>query len=362
MKSLMRRPPPGFGLFRTVSDAKKHHIQDSDKGKSANYQVSLQILEQVRDGASRVHRSDYDGLSDLQYKVNSHKVRHSSSSPTFGFQQAHHLKVKQQLLELVPIPGTGTEWMETAASRLGIPWGRCHFQHDDDQVDADFDYFSKNNDREATRLHDKRDNISKGHCLANPDFAKLGLTTTRNGDGATKLWLVPPHLWNINLLLGKHTFAVVRNPFDLVIARYLDQTTTVSTGGNAPSGDKLNEFVTSKLCNSSDPFKTEEELIWGLSQYEYVYVNGTQRVNHVLKYENLASELPPLLEQYDLPLELPSFDNGGEGVLSLSVNNLTNRSIALIQRHHANDFSVFGYSKLLQDIGGSIDFSGKSLC
>ena len=72
-------------------------------------------------------------------------------------------------------------------------------------------------------------------------------------------------------------------------------------------------------------------------------------MNHALKYENLASKLPTLIERYDLQFYLPSFDNGGEGVQPFSLENLTNRCIASMQRHYANDFAALGYSQLLQD-------------
>lgn len=352
-KFLMRRPPPGFGRFRTVSDDKEHHIQDADKGKNANYEVSLQILQQVREGAAHIRRSDYDGLSDLQYKVNSHKVRQhqADSNSAYGFQMAHHLKVKQQLLELIPIPGTGAERIETAASRLGIPWGRCHFQQDDIEDEED------------------RGDDDEGRCLATPDFVNLDLTTEYGGggsnDGNRKLWQVPPHLWNINMLAGKHTFAVVRNPYDLIIARYLKETNTTPTalsgkgGGQSDSvsqknhrEEELNEFVESNLCRRNDLVSTKEDRMWGFPQYDFIFFNGTQRVTHILKYESLASELPRLMTKYDFPLDIPGFEataDDGAGPQGLSVQNLTNRSIALIQLHCARDFQEFGYPKVLSE-------------
>jgi len=383
-KFLMRRPPPGFGRFRTVSDDKKHHIQDADKGKNANYQVSLQILQQVREGASQIRRSDYDGLSDLQYKVHSHKIRQTDSSTSsgnknkeyYGFQMAHYLKVKQQLLELISIPGTGAEQIEKAASRLGIPWGRCHFQQDDEE---DFSFGGGGANRNVRR--DDDDEATGGHCLATPDFANLGLTTTQQqpDDGNIKLWHVPPHLWNINMFEGKHTFAVVRNPYDLVIARYLETTNTTlnGKGGDGKSDStspkknhegELNEFVESNLCRSNnknnEPLSTEEEVMW-YPQYDYVFCNGTQRANHILKYESLASELPSLLTKYDLPLDVPKFEthaDGAAGPQALSLQSLTNRSIALIQFHYARDFEEFGYPKALSETDKYVPMERISYC
>ncbi|KAL3936564.1 MAG: hypothetical protein SGBAC_008149 [Bacillariaceae sp.] len=365
-KFLMRRPPPGFGRFRTVSDDKEHHIQDANKGKNANYEVSLQILQQVREGAAHIRRSDYDGLSDLQYKVYSHKVRQhqADSNSVYGFQMAHHLKVKQQLLELIPIPGTGAERIETAASRLGIPWGRCHFQQDDND-----------DDEEEDRVDD-----DEGRCLASPDFDNLGLTTEYGGggshDGNRKLWQLPTHLWNINMFAGKHTFAVVRNPYDLIIARYLKETKTSSTtalsgkgGGQSDSvsqknhrEEKLNEFVESNLCRRNDLVSTKEDLMLEFPQYDFIFLNGTQRVKHVLKYESLASELPRLMTKYDLPLDMPSFEaaaDDGSGPQGLSVQNLTNRSIALIQLHCARDFQEFGYPKVVSETDEYVPLEGR---
>ncbi|CAJ1964048.1 unnamed protein product [Cylindrotheca closterium] len=371
-KFLMRRPPPGFGRFRTVSDDREHHIQDTDKGKNANYQVSLQILQQVRDGIAQIQRSDYDGLSDLQYKVNSHKVRRPTSSPSsgYGFQMAHHLKVKQQLLELIPIPGTGAEQIEKAASSLGIPWGRCHFQQDDDE--DDFDFSGNHNTRD--------DEVEKGHCSNIPDFANLGLTTHHRGgshDGNQQLWHLPSYLWDINMFEGKHTFTIVRNPFDLVIMRYLELIDPPLNGKGAGNIDsstspnhhekELNEFVESNLCRGNEPFSTKAEPMWWFPQYDFVHFNRTQRVNHILKYESLASEFPNLMTKYDLPLDLPNFETRAEGAgpQALSLQNLTNRSIALIQLHHARDFQEFGYPKALSETDKhavKMDEQGRSYC
>jgi hypothetical protein len=303
-KRLIRRPPKGYGRFRSISESNEHHIQDRDKGNNENYIVSKKILERFK---GLPERSDFDGLSDLQYKVTHHQVNDKQQ----GFAATHHIKVKQQLLEFVHIPDTGGKLVEQAAAKVGIPWGACHF-------------------RRPNNAKDEMD------CPEPADFQHIGLNSQYGED----LWLIPPHLWNINMFQGKHTFTVVRNPFALMISKYHDNERTEHRRLNHGQL-ALNEFIHSALCQETE---SKPKYL----QHEYVYYNGKQRIPHVLKFENLKREFPQLMKQYDLPVELdPPADDITSFPGRLAIQNLTEQTISLVQLYFAEDFRRFSYPLVL---------------
>eukprot|EP00980_Cylindrotheca_fusiformis_P022448 scaffold9308_cov115-Cylindrotheca_fusiformis.AAC.11 len=299
-KRLIRRPPTGYGRFRVISEAKEHHIQDRDKGNNENYNVSKKILQRFREVPQR---SSFDGLSDLQYKVTYHHVVGKKQ----GFEVIHHVKAKQQLLEFIPIPNSGgNALIAQAGAKIGIPWGICHF-------------------REPSAVDDM-------DCPQPYDFQNIGLNSEHGED----LWRIPPHLWNINMFLGKDTFTVVRNPFDLMVAIFQDIEES-RNASRAHSTTALNKFVHTTLCQRTENAPK-------FLQHEYVPYNGTQRGNHVLRFENLTSDYSQLMRQYGLPADLDQKAYYNTTSTSrLTIRNLTERSKKLIQLYFDEDFRRFKY-------------------
>jgi hypothetical protein len=295
------RPPTGYGRFREIGQRGEiHHFTEYSDEKSG---MNVERLRRMQDFP---RRAEHDGLSDLQYKITSHKRRIDKKN---GFAQIHHVKVKQQLLEFVHIPDIGRIGLdlEKAAAQIGIPWGKCHFAS---YRDNDFD------------------------CPAN--FEHLGLKSNLVDDQHL-LWSIPYGEWNIDTMFeGKHLFIIVRNPFTYVISKFYKYNTEYSQHENGDSA--LNEFVHLMLCQDS---KSQATIF---QQHEYVFQNNTTPVKHVLPYENLTSSLPALFEQYDLPIDI-NLD-----ILSheypLGIQNLTTHSIFLIHQYFAEDFHLLNYSTI----------------
>lgn len=309
-KRLIRRPPIGYGRFYSLSESKEHHTQDHDKAKNENYNVSQKILGRFKEVPER---SNSDGLSDLQYKITQHQLVEEKQ----GFTNIHHVKVKQQLLEFVPIPNTpGNKLIEQAAARIGIPWGSCHFEQ------------RENYDR------DEMD------CPSPFDFANIGLYS----DYGDELWLIPPHLWSINMFQGKHTFTIVRNPFDLMISKFYDLVHTEEEGVQY-SEHALNEFLQRELCQATASAETR------YLQHDYVFYAGIQNMPAILKLQDLNWAFADLMRHYELPIEVDP-----EAVYTLTtfpdrmdIQNLTMLSKQLVQAYFKEDFRRFNYSLAIVD-------------
>jgi hypothetical protein len=294
-ESLIFRPPKGMGRFREIGRAGGiNHIQDQSK---ANYLHNLKLLNLTRDFP---RRSEVDGLSDLQYMITSHRIIRRKS----GFAQTRYIKAKQQLLELVDIPDTRSDFaIEKAAAVIGIPWGICHLSTEIDDL----------------------------NCPAPPNFRNAGLEY-HHGNSPRKH---PPHLWNINMFQGRHTFAVIRNPFTRLISSF-------ENGKNDPSEKQLNKFVHFTLCQKKG---TMDNAPIQQQQHYYTDYNHTRQVMHILRYETLTSEFLELMGHYDLPIQITATSDSSETLLG--IQNLTVHSIELIQKYFTEDFRLFNYSSIL---------------
>ena len=86
-----------------------------------------------------------------------------------------------------------------------------------------------------------------------------------------------------------------------------------------------------KLPGNKKYFMNSGHLI---PQYDFVYDVDRHKkiVKHVLRFENLREAFSTLMEQYNLPLELPTKKIGrASDNKLLSVHNLTNEHLLLIE-------------------------------
>jgi hypothetical protein len=311
----MKRPPRGHGRFRAISQNKSQTGRQLD----AHFDITMQLYHQMQGLGRGSQRWKYDGLSDLQYTVES-----ADKQPAGGFHHIHHLKVRQQLLEFVHIPKTAGSSIEQAAALANIPWGACHFHH-------------------SSSIQMK--------CPDPPNFAHLGLQAKSQRDfplGNVSMWHIPPHMWNINLLYSKKTFAVVRNPYTMAVSLYYDK--WVGYTGDAASKRRpatLNAFLTKWFARPPNP-------LFKLTQAKYVYKGDNVVIDHVLKFETLDAEFAALMKQYHLEdrIRLPPAGERtneavvGAGSKKLGVGDLSNTTLRLIEKHYARDFELFGYPKM----------------
>jgi hypothetical protein len=88
-----------------------------------------------------------------------------------------------------------------------------------------------------------------------------------------------------------------------------------------------------------------------MPQHFFVYDanDGTQVIDHVLRYETLQEDFAKLMEQYQLPIRLPKqaqkSPNETEG-RRLTVADLTPETIQLINDFATEDFRMFGYEMI----------------
>ena len=89
-----------------------------------------------------------------------------------------------------------------------------------------------------------------------------------------------------------------------------------------------------------------------IPQHHYVYdAHGNHIVNHVIRFENLTSEFDELMRFYGLNVTLSQTKRINEGhrtveSVRFSLQNLTQKTLDLINEVYHNDFELFGYPKI----------------
>ena len=228
-------------------------------------------------------------------------------------------------LELIHITKTGGSAIEAAASRqANIPWGSCHY-------------------------HGKH----PLYCTAKTHWAfktTAPNTPIANMSYHAEPWHAPPHWHEPNPLNGSDTFLVVRNPYDRVISEY----NCFFYGYKGPNHDDLDVF--NKWIEANVNLITRRLQGHMLPQHYYAYdANGTQIVDHILRYENLAEEFDNLMRAYGIPIKMPNKTNAtvrhtykaGEKKRIFKAGDLTAANVMLINRVYDLDFEYFGYTKML---------------
>jgi hypothetical protein len=241
-----------------------------------------------------------------------------SASSLFGLVRVDRSK----RLEFVHITKTGGSAIEMGAARSGYLWGACHYK--------------------------KYPHLG---CKRNPDWdfpLSLELPQHLKHKKHGEPWHTPPH-WLIPNPQPKHqvvNFAVVRNPYQRVLSEFycsaFGYNGTIST-------QSLNEWIMEKVNDNSQYYGHL------LPQHYYIFHHqtGARVVDHVLRYEFLDEDFQRLMKSYLIRIRLPKKSKSRfvkffeHSTSRLTVADLTDEALQVINTYYEQDFDIFGYGMIL---------------
>jgi hypothetical protein len=164
------------------------------------------------------------------------------------------------------------------------------------------------------------------------------------------VWHVPPRYYVANPYREYATFAVVRDPYTRAISEY-NCPWTGYKGQNPEKASTLNRWLAQQLSskfgggNRAVSFQPQHTYIWGEMQN-----NGmrTRYIDEIIRFENLHNDFAALMARYGLQIELPQRHvnaamPGGRHLLLPA--NLTNETVAAINKYAGLDFELLNYSR-----------------
>merc|ERR1711983_345877 len=102
--------------------------------------------------------------------------------------------------------------------------------------------------------------------------------------------------------------------------------------------NNMNKWIQNKIRN---PLKN----LHFLPQYHYIFNSkGGKVVNHVLQFEKLDEEFPILMKLYSLDVSLGT--KNARKNSQLTSQNLTRKTLDLLNIYYAEDFEFFDYEIL----------------
>lgn len=142
-----------------------------------------------------------------------------------------------------------------------------------------------------------------------------------------------PYFYKTNkrLLQNKVSFMVIRNPYTKMISNY-----------KFLNHDKneINEFIKKNIENLNKNIK-KKNMYYFVPQHEFL-MNNTE----VLKFENLNEDFKNFCLKYDLKkMVLPKI-NISNNKYKITIKDLNNESINLINEFYSKDFELFNYKKI----------------
>ena len=105
--------------------------------------------------------------------------------------------------------------------------------------------------------------------------------------------------------------------------------------------NKINEFIKKNIENLNKNIKKKNIYYYFLPQHKYL-INNTE----VIKFENLNEDFKNFCLKYNLKkMELPKI-NISNNQNKITIKDLNNESINLINKFYSKDFELFNYKKI----------------
>jgi hypothetical protein len=237
------------------------------------------------------------------------------------------------------IPKTGGSAIEFYGVKNGYSWGYCLFQQAN----------------------------SKNNC---PPKNKRKVPTSLGNAG----WHYPVQYlpMDAQMLYDNATlFAVIRNPYSRAVSEFyhfcsIDYNKHECDSSKTNSPAYMNSLIAAKVkaarkCpfgkKSSCPFLDSGHHI---PQYDFLFNGQKQIVAHVLHFENLQQEFGELMKMYGQQNgNLPVRNFRNKATARLSVDDLTQGTIDLINEVYANDFEIGHYKRIVKDFQAASIFPSR---
>lgn len=137
-------------------------------------------------------------------------------------------------------------------------------------------------------------------------------------------------------------FAVVRNPYDRLISQYAHR---VKTNQSNMFNDKvdIDTWVRKVYGINKDPKYFTPQYKMYYTQKQWLTDDaGKLRTQHILKFEDLESQLREFCNAYNLSIGLPHLNSSKE--YKINIDSFNKESIKTIQNYFEEDFISFGYN------------------
>ena len=143
-------------------------------------------------------------------------------------------------------------------------------------------------------------------------------------------------------------FMVVRNPYGRLISEYnwinINEKRSIREKPKEEVVNDFNKFLGDKVRIIADNKQLRDPLRKGHFNKQCCYLDNSTNIT-VLKFENIDVEFNMLMKIYNLNLILDMHKN--KTTSELTIKDINNSNLALINEVYKDDFATFGYKKIV---------------